>query len=250
MRFSAMSFSVKPGNEERIAEVFAASGFDDAFTTADGGSGPAGPIQAAGVFVQDGSLVIAFEHDGDYSDIARYLSTRGEIGQVVEGIRPYLSTPSEAGDTLLSRLTRNEMLCIQQRAIEERPGAQISALRYKVKPGHAQDIADVFKNVQAEARPTLRDTTGREIGVILVVALFVKDGDMIRVVQHDGELSDVAQYMAKRPARPEMERALEPYMDEERDVSTPDRFLKQFAKNTMRRVAFYSAEPQPAVEVS
>lgn len=127
------------------------------------------------------------------------------------------------------------MLCVQSRFIEERP-AGLAALRYRVRPGYEQQIREVFAQVQAEARPTLRNDSGQAAGVIVGVGLFVRDDSMIRVVLFDGELDDVARYMSKRGGRPDMERKLAPYMAEERHVETPAQFLEQFRRNAMRRL--------------
>lgn len=209
MALSAIVHRIRPEALEEAADVLAAE--------------PAalGGLSGTGVFAQEDTIIRVFhEGTGGGEDTERIAARDAEL------LAPYLREGGAAAP----------MLCVQSRFIEDRP-AGIAALRYKVVPGHESDIAEVFAQVQAEARPTLRGEGGQETGVIIGVGLFVKDDNMVRVVLFDGELDDVARYMAKRGGRPEMERKLAPYMAETRHVETPEQFLEQFRSNTMRCLA-------------
>ncbi|GII80959.1 hypothetical protein Sru01_59410 [Sphaerisporangium rufum] len=249
MPFAAITYRVKPGHEEQIAEIFSPANFKRAQAPAPGeGQGaPAARILGTGLFIQDDIMVRAIQYEGELDAVARHMATQRGVREAEERIAPYLAEERDTStvEGFLSYFRRSTMLCVQQRTIADVPGAQLAALRYKVKPGHADDIAKVFSEVQAEARPALRDQSGQEVGLIVAVALFVKDDSMIRVVQYDGELADVARYMAARGGRPDMERKLAPYMAEERHVATKEDFLRQFEKNTMRRISMLSAGRQP-----
>ncbi|NSC21549.1 hypothetical protein FM076_10170 [Streptomyces albus subsp. chlorinus] len=209
MTLSAIAYKVKPAAEQEVADRLA----DD----------PArlDPLTATALFAQGDTVVRVFHHHEDADEEIRRVNKLDE-----ERLAPYLREGTGPAP----------MLCVQSRFIEDRP-AGLAALRYRVKPGHAEDIREVFAQVQAEARPTLRGEQGQETGVILGVGLFVHDDNMIRVVMFDGELDDVARYMAKRGGRPGMEQKLAPYMAEERHVETPEQFLQQFRSNTMRCVS-------------
>ncbi|MEU5581683.1 SchA/CurD-like domain-containing protein [Streptomyces huasconensis] len=208
MALSAIAYKVRPGLDDEIAR-----GLDDEPVRL-------APLSATGLFAQGDTVIRVFHHHDDADDAIRAITDRDAAR-----LAPYLQDGGGPAP----------MLCVQSRFIEDRP-AGMAALRYRVKSGHAEDIRKVFAEVQAEARPTLRGEQGQETGVILGVGLFVHDDNMIRVVLFDGELDDVARYMAKRGGRPGMEQKLAPYMAEERHVETPEQFLEQFRANTMRCV--------------
>ncbi|WP_081620748.1 SchA/CurD-like domain-containing protein [Nocardiopsis potens] len=205
MALSATVHRIRPEAAAEVAEVL--------------GEGPAdlGGLSGTGLFVQDDTVVRVFHHGEGDGGAAELIGREDE-----KRLAPYLR---DGGAPV-------PMVCVQSRFIEDRP-AGLAALRYKVKPGHEKEIGEVFAQVQAEARPTLRGDKGQETGVIIGVGLFVKDDNMIRVVMFDGELDDVARYMSKRGGRPEMEKKLAPYMAETRHVETPEQFLEQFKANTM-----------------
>ncbi|MFC4587951.1 SchA/CurD-like domain-containing protein [Sphaerisporangium corydalis] len=249
MAFAAITYRVKPGYEKEIAEIFDPANFKRADTpnVRNDQGGQSARILGTGLFIQDDIMVRAIQYDGELEDVARHMASQRGVREAEERIAPYLAEERDTSSVegFLSYFRKSTMLCVQQRTIQDVPGAQLAALRYRVKPGFEQEIAKVFSEVQAEARPALRDQAGQEVGLIVAVALFVKDESMIRVVQYDGELDDVARYMAARGGRPDMELKLAPYMDEDRHVETREDFLAQFKKNTMRRISMLSAANRP-----
>ncbi|WP_433254632.1 SchA/CurD-like domain-containing protein [Streptosporangium sp. CA-135522] len=249
MAFAAITYKIKPGAEEEIAEIFSPANFKRAATPVmrDGQGSQTGLVLGTGLFIQDDTMVRVIQYDGELDDVARHMASQRGVREAEERIAPYLAEPRDTSteEGFLAYFGKSTMRCLQQRAIEERPGAELAALRYRVKPGFEDEIAQVFAEVQAEARPALRDQHGEEVGLILAVALFVKDDSMIRVVQYDGKLDDVARYMAARGGRPGLELKLAPYMAETRHVETPEDFLLQFKKNTMRRISMLSAGRRP-----
>jgi len=244
MSFAAIMYKVQPGHEEQIAEIFSPANFQRVTSARvhDQRGEQSGLIQATGLFIQDDTMVRVIQHQGSLADLADHMANQPGVRAAEQTIAPFLAVPRDTSTPagFLAYFNNSTMLRVQERAIEDRPGAQLAALRYRIKPGSAEQIAAVFADVQAEARPALRDSNGQEIGLILAVALFIKDDSMIRVVQFDGELEDVARYMAARGGRPDMERRLAPYMAEERSVATPEDFLSQFRANTMRRISMLS----------
>jgi hypothetical protein len=237
MAFSAISYRLRPGGESAAAELLRTYG-----TAGPDPAGGAG-IRQAGAFVQDGTLVRAFQHEGDTDAVIDALIGSPDLVSTERQLAALAAEPPPAAerDAMEEYLRGHTMQVLQQRSIEERPDSRLAALRYLVRPGHAAEIAQVFADVQAEARPTLRNETGEQVGLILAVALFVRDDSMVRVVQYTGELDDVAQYMAKRGGRPDMERRLAPYMAEHRTVESREDFLAQFARNTMRTLPLKTA---------
>ncbi len=192
-------------------------------------------LLAAAAFVRDDSMVWVVQYGEDTGDIAQAMAEQPEIATVEKLVAPYLDEPDASGDP--QRLTaafRNRMMRrVQQRIVREAPSASLAALHYRVHDGYADEIARVFTAVRPEARPVLRDDGGAQTGVLHGVAVFVGGGWMVRVVSFDGDLADMAKYMAHRPGRPAIERELAPYLAEPRDTADPEDFLRRFNTDLM-----------------
>jgi hypothetical protein len=243
--FAAISYKVHPGHEDEIAEIFSVRNFVRvASPELRGPDGDVvGRLLATGLYIQNDLMVRVIQYEGDLAAVGRTMAMAPGVRIAEERLAPFLAEPREnTPEGFRAHFRASSMRCIQQRVLQERPATGLAALRYRVKPGHEDDIARVFAGVQRDARPTLRNADGAESGLIVAVALFVRDDTMIRVVQFDGELDDVARYMAQRGPRPEIEAKLAPYMDEERQVETPEDFVAQFRSNAMRCISQLTAD--------
>src|SRR5688572_595393 len=97
-----------------------------------------------------------------------------------------------------------------------------TALMWKVKPGSEQKVRELFANY---GRPemVIRDEQGVERGKLLSTLVFMKDNVVLRVA--DVEVDDVdmlAKHLRKQPAIQELEKKLDQYLEEPRDMSTPE----------------------------
>ena len=97
-----------------------------------------------------------------------------------------------------------------------------TALMWKVKPGTEQKVRELFANY---GRPemVIRDEQGIERGKLLSTLVFMKDNVIVRVA--DAEVDDVntlAKHLRKQPAIQELEKSLDQYLEEPRDMSTPE----------------------------
>jgi SchA/CurD like domain-containing protein len=248
MPFAAISYKVRPGHDEEITKIFSAGSFRRVESPAlrDESGQVVGRLMATGLFIQDDLMVRVIQYEGDLAAVGRTMSAAPGVRAAEAQLAPYLAVPREnTPEGFKAHFRASSMRSIQQRVLEDRPATGLAALRYRIKPGHEDEIAAVFADVQRDARPTLRDASGAETGVILAVALFVRDDTMIRVVQFEGELDDVARYMAKRGPRPEIEAKLAPFMAEERHVETAEDFLTQFRSNAMQCISQLSVIDTP-----
>ncbi|MFJ9584817.1 SchA/CurD-like domain-containing protein [Streptomyces acidicola] len=231
MSFVALADTLTPGSAGRLGAVLVSP------VLASGS-----PLVSSAVFVQDELLVRAYQFAEKYdvpgteADLAAALAAVPEVAELQELLVPFLAQPPGPAGALTDALRGSLMRRVQQRVVRRVP-ASLSALRYRVRPGSGDAITQIFTAVQPEARPVLRDGQGARTGVLHGVAVFVKDTAMVRVVAYDGELFDVAQYMAHRPGRPEAEARLAPYLEGDRDVAAPEAFLRAFTDITMDRLA-------------
>jgi hypothetical protein len=109
-----------------------------------------------------------------------------------------------------------------------------AAITYRVKPGHEDDIAEIFADFKRADTPVLRDESGQETGRLLGTAVFIKDGFMVRVIHYEGSIKDVGRHMAAQRGVHIVEEKLKPYLAEERDTATPEAFQAHFAGSLMR----------------
>jgi hypothetical protein len=120
-----------------------------------------------------------------------------------------------------------------------------AAITYRVKPGHEDEIAEIFAGFQRVDTPILRDESGREAGKLLGTAVFIKDDVMVRVIHYDGDFAAIAGHMASQRGVHLIEEKLAPFLDRRRDTSTTEGFGTYFRDATMRCVCQLSVETHP-----
>jgi hypothetical protein len=95
--FAAITYNIKAGHEDEVAEVF--SNFQrprSAVVPGDGNGGrPAGRILATAVFIRDSLLVRFIEYEGDLDAIARHMAGQPGVQEVERKLKPYLSLPRD-----------------------------------------------------------------------------------------------------------------------------------------------------------
>jgi hypothetical protein len=111
--------------------------------------------------------------------------------------------------------------------------SQFWALMWTVKPGTEEQVAELFANYQSPD-PIVKDADGNEKGRLLGTQVFMKDNVVVRVMEIDAALPDVAQHLGRQPAIQELERKLDPLLEVERDMSTPEGARAFFMSSMMR----------------
>ncbi|GII95086.1 SchA/CurD-like domain-containing protein [Sinosporangium siamense] len=113
-----------------------------------------------------------------------------------------------------------------------------AAITYKVKPGCEREITEIFADYRRPGSPFLRDAEGRQVGILLGTALFVKDDTVVRVIHYEGgTVEDVARHMSSQQGVREAERRMAPYLAESRDTQTAEGFMAYFSESTMTCVS-------------
>ncbi|MEU6721765.1 SchA/CurD-like domain-containing protein [Nonomuraea sp. NPDC046802] len=121
-----------------------------------------------------------------------------------------------------------------------------AAITYRVKPGHEDEIAEIFQNFKRLGTSVLRDEEGNEVGRLLGTAVFIKDDFMVRVIHYEGTLEAVSKTMAGHGGVHSLEAKLAPYLQQQRDTSTTEAFGSYFRNATMRCISQLSADSRPA----
>ncbi|MFB9925527.1 SchA/CurD-like domain-containing protein [Amycolatopsis halotolerans] len=125
MPYAAICYRVKPGNEDRIAEIFA--GFQRMSTPqAPAGNGDEGArLLGTAVFVQDDVVVRFVHYEGDFSAVGRHVGAQRGVHLVEEALAPYLAEPrdtkSEKG--FARYFAAATMRCVSQLSAADHPNA-------------------------------------------------------------------------------------------------------------------------------
>lgn len=104
------------------------------------------------------------------------------------------------------------------------------ALTFTCKPGTEDDVAELFRNYDRPV-PYIDEETR-----LLSTSIFMHGNTIVRVLEVDGDLIKVIKHLSQQPAIQELEEALTPYLEEARDMSTPETAREFFMKAMMTRV--------------
>lgn len=95
MPFAAITYDIKAGHEDEIAEVFRNFRRPTSRIVPDATGRPAAQIYATAVFIRDGLLVRFIEYDGDLDAVARHMATQPGVREVERTLAPYLNNPRD-----------------------------------------------------------------------------------------------------------------------------------------------------------
>ncbi len=121
-----------------------------------------------------------------------------------------------------------------------------AAITYRVKPGHEEEIAELFADFQRVDDPVLADAEGTARGRLLGTAVFVKDDVLVRFIHYEGEFEDIARKMATQPGVHRIEQRLAGFLAQPRDTSTTAGFQSYFDRAVMRCVSQLAIGDHPA----
>ncbi|MQS10431.1 SchA/CurD-like domain-containing protein, partial [Streptomyces alkaliphilus] len=125
----------------------------------------------------------------------------------------------------------------------------LDAITYRVRPGHEDRLGEIFSphTFRRVDSPVIRDADGETLGMLLGTGVFVRDDVLVRVIHHDGVPADrIAEHMSVQEGVHEAERALEPFLAEERDTTTPEGFREHFHRSLMTVLEQDSPDDRPA----
>ena len=117
-----------------------------------------------------------------------------------------------------------------------------AAITYRVKPGHEDEIAEIFAGFQRVDRPDYQGDDGQAAGRLLGTAVFIKDEVMVRVIHYEGEFAAIARHMAGQQGVHLIEDRLQPFLAQERDTTTQEGFGAYFRDATMRCISQLSVD--------
>ena len=104
------------------------------------------------------------------------------------------------------------------------------AISFQVKPGTEAVVKDLLANYSPP------EWTTPDGARLLGTSIFMKDGLVVRMMEIDGSLPRVMAHLARQPAIQELERKLDEFLVEPRDMSSPAGARAFFQKAMMEHV--------------
>ncbi|MGW6705042.1 SchA/CurD-like domain-containing protein [Streptomyces sp. NPDC054956] len=129
MPYAAITYKVKPGFEDEIAEIFAAFERVDTPEFAGDSGDAAGRLLGTGVFVKDDNIVRVIHYEGDFAAVGKHMAAQKGVHILEDKLAPYLAvqrdttTPEGFAEYFRNAIMRS----VQQLSVETHPvGAQSS----------------------------------------------------------------------------------------------------------------------------
>jgi SchA/CurD like domain len=106
------------------------------------------------------------------------------------------------------------------------------AITWTVKPGTEDAVRQAFANY---GRPDhdVKDADGNIVGKLLSTQVFMKGNTLVRAIEFEGSIVDLAPHMGRQPAIQALEQEIDKYLEEPRDMSTPEGARAYFMKSAM-----------------
>ncbi|KNB49932.1 SchA/CurD-like domain-containing protein [Streptomyces caatingaensis] len=95
MPYAAITYDIKSGYEDEVAEIFGSFRRPDSSVVPGEDGAPAGRILATAVFVRDSTLVRFIEYEGDLTAVARFMARQPGVREVERRLAPYTNTPRD-----------------------------------------------------------------------------------------------------------------------------------------------------------
>ncbi|GHF28080.1 SchA/CurD-like domain-containing protein [Streptomyces morookaense] len=119
MPYAAITYDVKPGYDEEIAELFANFKRADTPVLTDEAGEEVGRLLGTAVFIKDGLLVRVIHYEGDIKDVGRHMSRQRGVHILEEKLKPYLASPRDTAtpERFRQHFANSLMRCIAQLSV-------------------------------------------------------------------------------------------------------------------------------------
>lgn len=120
-----------------------------------------------------------------------------------------------------------------------------AAITYRVKPGHEEEIEQIFAGFQRVNTPQFTREDGSAAGRLLGTTVFLKDEFLVRVIHYEGDFAEIGKHMAQQKGVHLLEDKLAPFLLEPRETTSPEQFAAYFRDATMRKIAELTVDTHP-----
>ncbi|GGX65437.1 SchA/CurD-like domain-containing protein [Streptomyces fructofermentans] len=175
----ALTFTVKPGSESKVAEILA--GYTSPQAQVDDNT----RLRRTSLFMHGNRVVRAVEVEGDLLAALRHVARQPEVRAVEEAINPHLEQDRDLSDPDSARVffTRAALPAVHH-VVADRPepaDLRRHALYYPAKTGHGMELARLLAH-QDEA------AAGDPDGPVYRSTVFQRDDIVVRLIDIDREL--------------------------------------------------------------
>lgn len=121
MPVTAVTYDIKPGHEDEIAEIFSSfRRVNGSPVVPDAGGAEAGRILATMVFIRDATLVRVIEYEGDLDAILRFMASQPGVQEVEKRLAPFLASPRDTAtpEDFVATFHRNELRCVSRLSVD------------------------------------------------------------------------------------------------------------------------------------
>lgn len=125
MPFAAVTYDIKPGYEDELAEIFGNFRRVKSDQVRTGTGEQAGRILSTAVFIRGATLVRVIEYQGDLDAVARHMADQPGVREVEQKLKPYLSRPRDT-DTVegfMATFRRSLLRTVAQISVRDQPSA-------------------------------------------------------------------------------------------------------------------------------
>jgi hypothetical protein len=188
MKLAAISYDIKPGFDDKVAEIFSPANFKRASSPVirNEARKVVGHIIGTGLFLRGDAMARIVQYDGELEDVGRHMAGQDGVHEAERAIQTYLKAPrdteTEAG--FMAYFRRATMTCLAQRVYTDRPLQAITAVTDRVPA----DSADALREILADAWP---EVTGVRGGKVEAATAFLLGDKLIRGLVYTGDLDDV-----------------------------------------------------------
>lgn len=110
------------------------------------------------------------------------------------------------------------------------------AITFRIKPGTTEQVKALLSSYEPPEHETPDGAR------LLQTSIFVKDDVVVRVMEIEGPLPSIMRHLSTQPTIQQLERDLDPYLAEPRDMSSPEGAKAFFGRALMDHVLTRTAE--------
>ncbi|MFJ7148065.1 SchA/CurD-like domain-containing protein [Streptomyces sp. NPDC100445] len=164
----ALTFTVKPGSESRVAKILAD------YASPEARVDETTRLMRTSLFMHGNRVVRAIEVRGDLLAALRHVARQPEVRAVEEAINPYLEQERDLDDQESARVffTRAALPAVHHVSADELPEGERYALYYPARPGLGMQLAELLARQDEDAAedpgsPVLRSTIFQRDDVVV-----------------------------------------------------------------------------------
>lgn len=126
MPYAAITYRVRPGSEDKLAEIFAGFQRVDTPKMSNERGETVGRLLGTAVFVKDEFMVRVIHYEGDFAAIARHMAHQPGVRELEHKLAPYLThrRPASTPEEFRHNFSDAIMRCVSQLSVETHPAAR------------------------------------------------------------------------------------------------------------------------------